>query len=58
MLEDITEEDEEHDFGQRIHDHNEFISDDPFMNPMIDGDEWQVNERSKRNFLSQLYKVF
>ena len=29
-----------------------------YMTIMIDGDEWQVNERSKRNFLSQLYKVF
>lgn len=45
MLEDITEEDEEHDFGQGINEHNEFISDDPFMNPVIDRHEWQVNER-------------
>ncbi len=52
MLEDITEEDEEHDFGQGINEHNEFISDDPFMNPVIDGHEWQVNERSKRSFFS------
>jgi hypothetical protein len=45
VLENITEEDEKHDFGQGINEHNEFISDDPFMNPVIDRHEWQVNER-------------
>jgi hypothetical protein len=32
-----SEEDEEHDFGQGINEYNEYIADDPFMNPEIDG---------------------
>jgi hypothetical protein len=43
-----SEEDEEHDFGQWNNDYNEFIADDPFMNPEIDGHVWQVNERSNK----------
>ena len=56
VLEDIAEENEEHDFGQGINDHNEFISDDPFINPVIDGHEWHVNERSKRSFFPHYAK--
>ena len=32
-----SEEDEEHDFGQGNNEYNEYIADDPFMNPVIDG---------------------
>jgi len=46
---DISEEDEEHDFGQGSNDYNEYIADDPFMNPVIDGHSWKINESSKRS---------
>ena len=32
----ISEEDEEHDFGQGNNEYNEYIADNPFMNPVID----------------------
>jgi hypothetical protein len=31
-----SEEDEEHDFGQGNNEYNEYIADNPFMNPVID----------------------
>jgi len=43
-----SEEDEEHDFGQGNNGNNEYIDEDPFMNPEIDGHVWQVTETSTR----------
>jgi hypothetical protein len=35
---------------------NEYIADDPFMNPEIDGHVWQINERSSRISIAQFNK--
>ena len=41
---------------KRINDHNEFITNNPFMNPVIDGHIWQVNENSSEIFVIQKAK--
>ena len=51
-----TEEDEEHDFGQGNNGNNEFIDEDPFMNPVIDGHVWQVTESSRISSFTNFHR--
>ena len=51
-----SEEDEEHDFGQGNNGNNEYIDEDPFMNPEIDGHVWQVTETSTRGSLTRFHR--
>jgi hypothetical protein len=41
---DILMEVKKQDFGRAINEDNAYITDDPYMSPVIDGHKWKINE--------------